>query len=571
MGTKAGRGKGSADHSRSGQTLAGGSDEVVGQKGQSKTAGSISSRCDAAVYTLVAETRNSLSTVVLFASPTTAFASVIGSRSLDAARTLFDKRDTTYHSSLLQDDRRLSGRSQSNTNYLPAQIGGLVGAYAASLVVVAVLILLLSKRRREHLDTGDGFLYFEKTIGQPTPETLQLQDIEVPYAVRTPLALQTDFGSASKTYVQPPSCGSVIRGVPGIDPFVDQEVVSADREMAQSQLEEMYKHVMEQEEAKAAGLVLEEPPSPLSPVSKAGQNSVVVAESSHVTADSKHRKGLSSVSSSMLLRREKGKPQGLTLNLAGSSSSGKEEPRKESRTASLLSALKSPRRKKAAMQGVNISAPIMTPMSGTFPRSGLESEELGAIPPRHYAPAAPPVPPTPDISPRGIDQRLGMGIVTTNLDSQGQTDPDSAVSQDSTAPLVGLPTSPKPGVSRFPSLASLPTSPRASGFARANAPSAVRTGGTLPLRAYQPSISSPSFATHNQTKQTVFERTMPPTPGGAQTPWTGAPVPYSPYQPFSPVIPMTPSLVTRADRKRMKRLEPKTPTMEMVRSIDDTW
>lgn len=49
-------------------------------------------------------------------------------------------------------------------------------------------------------------------------------------------------------------------------------------------------------------------------------------------------------------------------------------------------------------------------------------------------------------------------------------------------------------------------------------------------------------------------------------------VPYSPYQPFSPVVPITPGfLVTKADRKKMRRMEPKTPTLQMVKSDDDLW
>jgi hypothetical protein len=114
-----------------------------------------------------------------------------------------------------------------------------------------------------------------------------------------------------------------------------------------------------------------------------------------------------------------------------------------------------------------------------------------------------------------------------------------------------FPISPKPGMS----------------FSRPNAPSAVRTGGALPLRAYEPALSSPSA---QNVKQTTFERTMPLSPG-QRTPWTGAPVPYTPYQPFSPVVPVTPSLVTRADRKRMRQLQPKTPTMEMVSNAEDLW
>lgn len=237
---------------------------------------------------------------------------------------------------------------------------------------------------------------------------------------------------------------------------------------------------------------------------------------------------------------------------------------------------------------------------------------MNPMSPRHYAPILPPpVPagaaqvqrqpaggnlPTPEMSPISavsIDQRIDAALgpppsrgrrpsqphsrhaSTTNVGAEdgeedSDSEPPSATSSRSTTNLVGLPTSPKPGVNRFPSLSDLPKSPvPGQSFARFNPPAAIRTGGNLPLRAYEPSLKSPSQASY-ATKQTVFTRAGPMSPG-AQTPWTGAPVPYSPYQPFSPVIPITPSLVTRADRKRMKKFEPKTPTVEMVRNIDEIW
>ncbi|CAK7231208.1 hypothetical protein SBRCBS47491_007853 [Sporothrix bragantina] len=625
-----------------------------------------------------------------------------------------------------------------NKAYLPAQIGGIVGSYALCLVVVAFALLLLSKRRREHLQSGEDFDFAQpiQVAALQFPETLQLQDSIVPFAVKSPTfgsnnfsypnsaitgptAINTDVGFAStynSTYNSNFNTGSPIsptethggtivsslhaKGnlylsasyassfrVPGVDPSVDQEIVTADREMAQSQLEEMYKHVMEQEEAKANGVVLAGAPAPLSPLSytsrasnpynqqnqsqpgaNVGFNNPSTNNLAYAANHSKNESNASSTAT--LIRKEKTKPTSLNLSLGRDSKDGrdggKDGSERTSRTSSMLSALKSPRNKKK-MQGISISSPIMTPMSGTFPRFApaggqgqgqggygygngggyAEAEEMNAIPPRHYAPAAPPpipqqqyqqpqqVPqqqPTPETSPLStlsIDERIGATLVTKNLPpprsytgmtpiDQQQRDPESAISavsatsnssQDSSAPLVGLPSSPKPGVNRFPSLSSLPASPRAtkttffqqppsaassqlnqplsptgvafasaspsqsvasSSFSRPNAPSALRTGGGLPLRAYEPSITSPSFATHNQTKQTVFER-APLSPGGPTTPWTGAPVPYSPYQPFSPVVPMTPSLVTKADRKRMRRMEPKTPTMAMVPSIDDTW
>ncbi|KAI1633276.1 hypothetical protein F4809DRAFT_34180 [Biscogniauxia mediterranea] len=488
-----------------------------------------------------------------------------------------------------EDGPAFSAEALRNSAYLPAQIGGIVGSYALSLVIVAALLLLLAKKRREHLtageediDTSAHFAYqfaFANQLqgegGAPYPQDPQL----APGSPRSPVknfswpTPPTPSNEKGQTpYIYPASHSS---STLGINPLVDQRVVAADREMAQQQLEEMYKYVMEQEAAKEAGVVLERPPSP-------------VAKQTPTSAQPRQS----------ILKKGKNKPANLDLSHP--------EPERQSRTASILSALRSPRKKN--MKGISISSPIMTPMSGTFPRQ--EGEEMNAIPPRHYAPASPPPIPgdqqayprtgkhpgpaapltPPDVSPestQSIDERIGgqLGHSRQQSLAVSEADPISATSDRSTAPLVGLPSSPKPGVSRFPSLpaspkpgstfsgsgAGFPASPKASStFSRPNAPSAVRTGGALPLRAYEPSLGSPSA---QATKQTTFERAPPGplSPSGLRTPWTGAPVPYTPYQPFSPVVPVTPSLVTRADRKRMKQLQPKTPTMEMVKSSDEIW
>src|SRR5205809_8016238 len=44
----------------------------------------------------------------------------------------------------------LSAGALRDPAYLPAEIGGILGSYALSLVVVATLLLFLSKRRRTH-------------------------------------------------------------------------------------------------------------------------------------------------------------------------------------------------------------------------------------------------------------------------------------------------------------------------------------------------------------------------------------------------------------------------------------
>lgn len=548
-----------------------------------------------------------------------------------------------------EDGPPLSAGALRDPAYLPAQVGGIVGAYALSLVLVALLLLALSKTRRQHLrnrdlpDENRGLASFN-----PFPAPFQLQS-EEEYKRQLEqfqkLTIQTDlprsptrnFSLPSASPLSPsrtgplsptksqrsaftaPSPTSTILAA-GIDLSVDQTVVQRDRAMAQQQLEEMYKYVMEHEQAKAEGREYEGPPL-LSPSSKSASSNPA-------------GRG----------RKEKNKPS--NLNLA-------RDEKTQSRSSSIFSFLKSPRKSK--MSGsMSITSPIMTPMSGTFPRH--DDQEMNAMPPRHYAPPVPPpvqseLPlrqaasaapsgaasnnlPTPDVSPistQSIDSRIdaaigqppsrdsraaarrekekekekeqeqeqergrerererearGDGTTSHSRDESaatsttGEREPVSAVSERSTTGLVGLPSSPKPGANRFPSLDSLPASPRPSqqsfpppGGAGTNKPSAVREGGMLPLRAYEPSLSSPTASSY-ATKQTVFTRTGPLSPGpqtGLRTPWTGAPVPYTPYQPFSPVVPITPTVVTRADRKRMKKLEPKTPTVEMVKSTDEVW
>lgn len=550
-----------------------------------------------------------------------------------------------------------------NPAYLPAQIGGIVGSYAFSLVLVALILLVLSKKRREHLraaETEDfdewgvpAFHHFDNyqeepfqsqdhvydqsqfpphlqhlappghvrnfSLPSPTAQNFSAHNLPVP----SPTSHKFDFpneATSPSSYL--PSPVSTTRGPLGQSPEVDQDIVRKDRVMAQTQLEQMYKYVMEQEEAKEAGVEFHAPMTVNPPMQQQQQQQ-------------QQRSSLSG------FRREKNKPASLNLSKG---------EKTQSRTSSILSALKSPLgKKKPQVQGMSISSPIMTPMSSTFPPQ-YAGEEMSSIPPRQYAPARPPPVPMdsatapgpalasfsqrrntghiapltpPDLSPestQSIDERLGgtAAAKSQNLDAQRsgdiseedeedqqrelggaqphaittntahsrhvsaattEADPMSAVSESSQAPLVaaagprlsGLPTSPKPGVNRFPSL---PASPKpGASFSRPNAPSAVRTGGMLPLRAYEPALMSPG--TYDRTvKQTVFERAGPMSPGGmhtARTPMTGNPVPYSPYQPFSPVVPITPSLVTKADRKRMKRLEPKTPTLQMVKSDDELW
>lgn len=460
-----------------------------------------------------------------------------------------------------EDGPSFSAGALRNKAYLPAEIGGIVAAYGVSLVLVAITLLSLARKRREHLQAGNEELVFGTAAdlyGQEffPPETGSASGSPKPAIVPNfsyPSPIQTNFG-APGPYIYPSPTSTV--NVPGVDPLVDQNVVQADREMAQQQLEEMYKHVMEHEDAKQRGVVLDTP---------------VIPGSSPLRA-----------SSSVVSKKERAKPANLNLN-------GARQEKTQSKTSSFFASLRSPRKK--SMKGISISSPMMTPQSSTFPRH--DPQEMGPMTPRLYAPPPPPpiptdqvsfgasrtnrsgAPLTPDMSPesvQSIDERINaqLGLPgSSRFTSQAPTeaDPESATSEHSQAPLVGISSPPRYG----PRSPGLPSSPKPGAtFARPNPPSAVRTGGNLPLRAYEPAMVSPSAVSHT-TKQTVFERRGPLSPTTGRTPRTAGAVPYSPYQPFTPCIPVTPSLVTREDRRRMKRMVPKTPTVELVQSPDDVW
>ncbi|KAL2885805.1 hypothetical protein HOO65_070267 [Ceratocystis lukuohia] len=526
--------------------------------------------------------------------------------------------------------------SEDNTHLLPAQIGGIVGSYAVSLVLVAAILLLLSNRRREQLtglyniDQTEGDIFGirnapkpyagelaqpslhafvpapPRTVSQPSGAlylqtrnlSLQTQNLGLPspsrfespqssQASRTP---QTPTVNASQASIQPNISPVSSKHTLGFDCSVDQAIVEADKIMADRQLEEMYRHVLQHEEAKRLGV--NPPPLPVGESVAHGRASVVSS------------------------KKDKSRPG--ILNLSQSTPAAE----KQSKT-SLFKQLLSPRRNKAPKE-LSISAPIMTPQSATFPR---DVQELSSMTPRVYAPTLPPPIPTehqdfrsdtqpkpqsqaasmnpptpPDFSPASalsIDERLenmrktfpsaGKTLDATHNPhcgpASGPAAEEEPASSTSYSPLVGLPTSPRSSRGDFPALPasprsskapgqfgsaanaselSLPLSPRSSNFSRPNQPSAVRTGGVLPLRAYEPSLSTP-----RAIAQTTFERTAPFASMGAGTPGTS--VPYTPYQPFSPVVPVTPSLVTKEERKRMKKMVPKTPTLEMTQSSDDLW
>jgi hypothetical protein len=435
-----------------------------------------------------------------------------------------------------EDGAPLSASALRDKSYLPAEIGGIVGAYVlvVSCLLVALFFVGRRLRREREANAQRDVEMLENTLAQKA-------FYPSPISPTSGLSRTKNFSWPSpdkndpNPYIFPSTHGSPV-SPGGINRIVDTQVVEANREGLQRGLEDLYAHVMEQEEAKLAGRNIADmpPPEPLASTSP---------------QKSKSSKRLE-------------KPKSLQLN--------SEKP--HSRTASIISSIKSPRKK--GLRGINISSPIPTPLSSTFPTTYASDEE--PLTPRHYQP--PPPPPVPN-SARGTYHSHSHSRNASTADTSADPSPVSP-SNKHAEDLPGLrPLGPAPnnrsiGTSRPPNLripGPLRGHPVAAQPSTTSA-SAASSTRQLPFRAYDPppGLSSPAFS--HTTKTTVLERTTPLSPGGGlRTPFTAGAVPYSPYQPFTPLMPITPRLVTREDRKAMRRLEPKSPVMEMVKSEDELW
>lgn len=442
-----------------------------------------------------------------------------------------------------EDGPPLSAHASRNKKLLPAQISGIVGAYLFSVCVVGLAILVIGRRLRRRIQDAPKALDIEMiatAIKSPRLQTIPVSPGAYAGGVRNfswPSPEKTDINP----YIWPASSTSPQSSVRE-DQFVDRRVVEADREMLQRDLEDIYAHVMVQEEAKAKGIILKDPVLPPGRMR------------SSIPAEAPQRQPSASK------KIEKPRPDNLDIDSSKS--------KHESRTSSILSSITSP--KKKGIRGLRISSPIRTPLSATFPKSAASDEE--PLSPRFYAPPPPPPVPkdqvpfthsrntstsaisqvspvTPTRSTSDIQRHIRPNLSQASV--QSPQDPASATTVNSQTPFI------QP--SRTP--------------VQATTPASTHVPRALPFRAFDPPSASPSGFSQT-TKTTVLERTSPLSPGlhsGMKTPWSAGAVPYSPYQPFTPVIPITPTLVTKADRKAAKKAQARTPVLEMIKSDDELW
>ncbi|TVY55079.1 hypothetical protein LCER1_G004669 [Lachnellula cervina] len=459
----------------------------------------------------------------------------------------------------------LSAGASRDKSLLPAQIGAIVGSYLFCVCVVGCALILIGRRLRREV------LYSPKALDiemiQPHHQAYAIDITPVSPGAKTPNGTRNfSWPSPEKTDRNPyvfPSTNRSPTTPPGIgDPFVDTKIVDADRDMLQRDLEDIYAHVMEHEEAKAAGVDPKEmpPPKPLQGVAP-------------TPTASPQRNNPSPK------KIEKARPANINID---------ETKSIRSRTSSIMSALKSPRKK--SVKSIEISSPILTPASSTFPKHGHTSSDLEPLAPRYYSPPPPPPVPTDqvpythsrnnsNVSPtsptRSIAQQLSdapqsqqhrpyQSQASIHSTNRGDLSAKSAETTNSQTPLY----SPRPP----PQLQIQAVSSHPKPFS-SNPPSTNSSTRALPFRAFEPPLASPSFASQT-TKTTVLERTKAsngPQTGGLKTPWSAGAVPYSPYQPFSPVIPITPRLVTKEDRKAAKKAQGRGPVRELIKSGDELW
>jgi hypothetical protein len=462
-----------------------------------------------------------------------------------------------------EDGPPLSAGASRDRSLLPAQIGAIVGAYCLSICIIAIALVVVHRKHRRQNILLNRSKDIEMTEQNKKPSNLYIPPTS-PSSPRN-FSYPSPEKNGPTPYVFPGSATSPRsprspyspKTPASLDhPHVDTRIVERDQQIMGRDLEDLYAHVMEQEEAKAAGMKVAELPTP---PQLQGAGPVPPSTLQGVPSPKKI---------------EKRRPSNIEVQ------EDHKNNKSHSRTSSIISSLISPRRTSSVLKNLRISSPI-SPKSARWEGERGTAEENEPLTPRYYAP--PPPPPVPK------DQVPYTHRPKKSVESLAPQSPTRTIAEQ-LGPYG-------PGAqSAFhkhnPSSASLATqqeipSAISATSATSNAPwgtsaSAASSSRRLPLRQFEPALTSPSYTSFAvSTKTTVLERTAPasrgPNTAGLNTPWSAGAVPYSPYQPFTPMIPITPRLVTREERKMKERLEKKaglaSPRIQedLVKDRDDLW
>ena len=467
----------------------------------------------------------------------------------------------------------LSAGATRDKSKLPIEIGCIVGAYLLCVCLIGIGLLVVGRNNRRKLAlasrAGDiemteprihpiitqlpaspGFKSPSRNFSRPSWPT-QEKIVPTPYVF--PGSAQSPRSPTSPYSPQTPASVE--------HPDVDTRIVERDQHMLQRDLEDIYAHVMAQEEAKASGVAINALPIPAQ-LQAAGP----VPPASPQRTNSPQKK------------IEKRRPSNIDLP-----DSPKGHSKTASRSSSIISALMSPKKNRK----MRISSPMASPAVSSRWQGKANAEENEPLTPRYYATLPPPPPVPTDQEPyvhtRKTSNDGPMQSPTRSIAQQlGPYGPGSSSAFHQTNPSQGSFSSlgarerdrePDPN-SAISATSSTPFNPSPIPAGSAN-----NSSRRLPFRQFEPALTSPSYSSFQQsTKTTILERTTKnkgPNTGGLQTPWSAGAVPYSPYQPFTPMIPITPRLVTREERKMKEKMEKKlkgskTPT-ELVPNSEDLW
>ncbi|TQS38494.1 hypothetical protein Golomagni_00999 [Golovinomyces magnicellulatus] len=397
------------------------------------------------------------------------------------------------------------------TPTLPTQIGGIIGAYLASLCIICIAIYILSRRLRNRLQVNpENFstevreLQFVEGLDAYGPSDL-ITDRILTFTNTSP-----EKDGQNPCIISPPCSLQVVNAR---DQSFDSRVIEADREISSRNLEDFYAHVMAQEEAKGNGTSLAGLPIP-QPLQKTASTPMNIPQSEQNICE--HKK----------ISRETHK-----------SSKSKILEKVVASSSSLLSRLKPSKVEVKPSHNLKISLPILQPKIESF---GEQLERSGhLLGHRSYYSTS-------------RDNRNYSSTQPTSGESTSHIYENYAPSTDLKSPL------------------SSSSQPR---IQTSNIGSTQLSSYSLPLRRFESDSESKCFIPP-ATKTTILERMKRSdnleigTPGISRS--SGS-TPYSPYQPLSMTIPVTPILITREERKQRKKLKPKTPVLELVRNEADLW
>lgn len=467
-----------------------------------------------------------------------------------------------------EDGPPLSAGASRDRSLLPAQISAIVGAYIFCVCVVGVGLYFAGRKLRRQVVLANRAKDIEMLEQNNKPANIHIPPTS-PTSPSRNFSWPNQEKNGPAPYVFPGTATSPQSPRSPRSPYspktppslgrseVDARIVERDQQIMGRDLEDLYAHVMEQEEAKAAGISVAELPLP-SKLQSAGP----------IPQPAPQR-----VPSPKKLERRR--PSKIEVD------PNHKHTKSLSRTSSIISSLISPRKSNSGFKNIRISSPI-SPKSARWQGEQGTEEENEPLTPRYYAP--PPPPPVPkDQVPythtrKKSNETLALHSPTRSIAEQLEPYGPGAKSvfhkiNPSQASLASQHQELPSAVSATSTTSDAPW---------ANSQTANSSTRKLPLRQFEPALTSPSYSSFQQsTKTTVLERTAGgnrgPNTAGLNTPWSAGAVPYSPYQPFTPMIPITPRLVTREERKMKERLEKKaglsTPRIadDLVKSSDELW